>query len=56
MKATTKVVGYGVIVGLAQRTPNGRIIEEGTVSVTISSVVSGLDKVLLYEASNSDNP
>lgn len=56
MKATTKVVGHGVIVSLAGGTLHGRILEEGNVSVTIASIVPGSEAVLLYEGNNNDDP
>ena len=56
MKATTNVVAHGVIVSLAGGTLHGRLIEEGNVFVTISSIVPGSEAVLLYEGNNNNDP
>jgi hypothetical protein len=56
MKATGTAVGHGVIVSLAGGTLHGRIIEEGNVSVAISSIVPGSERVWLYEANNDNEP
>ena len=56
MKATGTAVGHGVIVSLAGGTLHGRIIEEGNVSVAISSIVPGSEGVWLYEANNDNEP
>jgi hypothetical protein len=56
MKATGRAVGHGMIVSLAGGTLHGRIIEEGNVSVAISSIVPGSERVWLYEANDNSDP
>ena len=55
-KAKANVVAHGIIVSLAGGTLHGRLIEEGNVSVCMSSIESGAESVLLYEGNNDDDP
>lgn len=55
-RKTKGILAYGVIVNLAGATLHGRVIEEGNVSMTINSIVSGSEVALLYEANNNDDP
>ena len=55
-KAKANVVAQGVIVSLAGGSLHGRIIEEGNVSVSVSSIEPGAESVLLYEGNNDDDP
>jgi hypothetical protein len=55
-KAKANVVAHGIIVSLAGGTLHGRLIEEGNVSVCVSSIQSRAESVLLYEGNNDDDP
>ena len=46
---------HGIIVSIAGGTLHGRLIEEGNVSVCMSSIKSRADFVLLYEGNNNDD-
>ena len=54
-KAKANVVAHGVIVSLAEGTLHGRLIEEGNVSMSVSSIEPGVESVLLYEGNNDNN-
>ena len=55
-KAKANVVAHGIIVSLARGTLHGRLIEEGHVSVSVSSIKPGAESMLLYEDNNDDDP
>ena len=55
-KAKRNVVAHGVIVSLAGGTLHGRLIEEGNVFMSVSSIEPGAESVLLYEGNNDDDP
>ena len=55
-KANANVVAHGIIVSLAGGILHGLLIEEGNVSVCVSSIESGAESVLLYDGNNHDNP
>ena len=55
-KAKANVVAHGIIVSLAGSTFHGQIIEEGNVSVCVSSIDPGVEFVLFYEGNNDDDP
>jgi len=51
-----KVLAYGVIVNLAGSMFHGQIIEKGNLSISITSIVTGVENCLLYEGNNNDDP
>ena len=53
-KAKANVVAHGVIVSLAGGTLHGRL-EEGNVSMSVSSIEPGVESVLLYEGNNDND-
>jgi len=55
-KDEENVVTHAVVVNVARATLYGRLIEEGNVSITITSIVPSSVDVLLYEANNNDHP
>jgi hypothetical protein len=55
-KAKANVVAHGIIVSLAGGIFHGQIIEEGNVSVYVSSIDPGAESVLFYEGNNNDDP
>ena len=55
-KAKANVVAHGIIVSLAGGTFHGRLIEEGNISVCVSSIESRAESVLLYEGINDGDP
>ena len=55
-KAKANLVARGIVVSLAGGTLHGRVIEEGNVSVCVSSIESGAESVLLYEGNDDDDP
>ena len=55
-KAKTNVVAHKVFVSFARGTLLGWLIEEGNVSVSVSSMKPGAESVLLYEGNNNDDP
>ena len=55
-KAKANVVAHGIIVNLAGGTLHMRVIEEGNVSVCVSSIEPGAKSVLLYKGNNNNDP
>jgi hypothetical protein len=55
-KAKANVVAHDIIVSLAGGTLHGQIIEEGNVSMCVSSMDPGAESVLFYEDNNDDDP
>ena len=55
-KAKANVVARGIVVNLAGGTLCGRFIEEGNVSVCVSSIEPGAESVLLHEGNNDNDP
>ena len=55
-KAKANVVVHGIIVSLAGGTLDGWLIEEGNVSMCMSSIEPGAKFVLLYEGNDDDDP
>ena len=55
-KSTAIVVAPGVIVSLAGGIMHGRMIEEGNVSIMISSILPGSEAVFLFKGNNDDDP
>ena len=55
-KAKANVVARGIIVNLAGGTLHGRVIEEGNVSMCVSSIKLGAESVLLYKDDNDNDP
>ena len=54
-KAKANVVARGIVVSLAGGTLHGILIEEGNVSVRVSSIEPRTEFVLLYEGNNDDD-
>jgi hypothetical protein len=55
-KAKANVVAHDIILSLAGGTLHGQIIEEGNVSVCVSSLDPRAESVLFYEGNNEDDP
>ena len=49
-------MAYGIIISFAGGTLHGRLIEEGNISVCVSSIEPEAESVLLYEGNDDDDP
>lgn len=54
-KAKVDMAAHGVIVSFAGGTLHGQLFDEDNVYVSISSIESGAEAVLLYEDNNNDD-
>ena len=55
-RAKANIVAHGIILSLAGGILHKRLIEEGNVSVCVTSIEPGTEYVLLYVGNNNDNP
>ena len=54
-KAQANIVARGIVVSLAEGTLHGQVIEEGNVSMWVTSIEPREKSVLLYEGNNNND-